>query len=105
MGEQLTETQKNSLNSLLDEFDDCFSENGIELGNCNIEMTIKLTEDKVINYKPYRMSYHERETVRKIIAELLEVGIIEESTSPYASPIFEKERWWFPDVCRISGFE
>jgi hypothetical protein len=50
-------------------------------------MTITLTKEKAINYKPYLISYPERELVRKIIAELLEGGIIEESTSPYASPI------------------
>lgn len=87
IGEQLTESQRDSLTSLLIEFDGCFSGKGMELGNCDIEMTIKLTEDKVINYKPYRISYHERELVRQIIAELLEAGIIEESTSSYASPI------------------
>jgi hypothetical protein len=57
IGEQLTKSQKESLTSLLNEFDGCFSGQGMELGNCNIEMTITLTKEKVINYKPYRMSY------------------------------------------------
>lgn len=87
IGDQLNQCQKELLTSLLEEYDSCFSGKSMELGNCDIEMTIKLTENKVINYKPYRMSFHDREIVRNIVAELLEAGIIEKSTSPYASPI------------------
>lgn len=86
-GSQLSNEEIKSLEHLLKEFEHCFSGDGMELGNCDIEMTIKLTENKVISYKPYRMSYYEREVVRKIVAELLSAGIIEESQSPYASPV------------------
>lgn len=86
-GVHLTDLQKESLKRLLRKFESCFSGNGVELGNCNIEMTIKLTEEKVINYKPYRMSYHERGVIRETVSELLAAGIIEESRSPYASPV------------------
>ena len=36
---------------------------------------------------PYRVSYKDEETQRKEIEKLLEQGIIEESTSPWSSPI------------------
>lgn len=87
IGENLTKLQREELNELLYEYENCFSGNGMVLGNCNVEMSIKLTEDKVINYKPYRMSFHEREIVRQTVAELLKAGIIETSKSPYASPV------------------
>lgn len=86
-GAHLSDQHKESLKQLLNQFEHCFSGNGVELGNCSIEMTIKLTDDKVINYKPYRMSYHEREIIRETVAELLAAGIIEDSRSPYASPV------------------
>lgn len=87
IGDNLTNSQREALDSLLNKHSGCFASNGMELGNCNIEMNIKLTEDKVINYKPYRMSFHEREVVRDIVTELLNAGIVERSTSPYASPV------------------
>lgn len=51
------------------------------------EMSIKLTEDKIINFHPYRMALCEREKVKDIVHELLKNNIIRESTSAYASPI------------------
>ncbi|XP_076545712.1 uncharacterized protein LOC143305557 [Osmia lignaria lignaria] len=51
------------------------------------ELKIKLKEDKVINYHPYRLSISEREKVREIIDDLLANNIIRESASPFASPI------------------
>lgn len=87
IGSQLTQKERSSLESLLKEYESCFSGDGMELGNCEIEMTIKLTENKVINYKPYRISFHERDIVRQIVDDLLKAGIVEPSTSPYASPV------------------
>lgn len=51
------------------------------------EMKIKLTSDVPVTYHPYRLSYPEKLKVREIIKELLDKGIIRESTSEYASPI------------------
>lgn len=92
IGEQLTDKQRKEVISLLRDYDDCFSGSAMALGNCDIEMVIKLREDKIVNYKPYRMSYHEREVVRNVVSELLEAGIVEKSTSPYASPVLLVKR-------------
>ncbi|XP_046142832.1 uncharacterized protein LOC123988087 [Osmia bicornis bicornis] len=51
------------------------------------EINIKLKEDKIIHYHPYRLSITEREKVREVINELLLNNVIRESTSPFASPI------------------
>lgn len=37
--------------------------------------------------RPYRLAHKEREVVRQLISEMLEYGIIQDSNSPYASPI------------------
>ncbi|CAG9133253.1 unnamed protein product [Plutella xylostella] len=50
-------------------------------------MNIELNSQRPVVYRPYRLSYHEREKVREMIDEMLEAGIIRESTSNYASPI------------------
>lgn len=51
------------------------------------EMRIVIQEEKVINYRLYRLSLVERKKVHEIITDLMENGIIRESTSPYASPV------------------
>ncbi|EFA11963.1 Retrovirus-related Pol polyprotein from transposon 412-like Protein [Tribolium castaneum] len=50
-------------------------------------MNIKLTDDKPVVYRPYRMSFFEKEQVRNIVRELKEADIIEETDSPFASPV------------------
>ncbi|KAG7310278.1 hypothetical protein JYU34_003031 [Plutella xylostella] len=75
IGEQLTDKQRKEVISLLRDYDDCFSGSAMALGNCDIEMVIKLREDKIVNYKPYRMSYHEREVVRNVVSELYNIII------------------------------
>lgn len=87
IGDGLTNLQKEYLYDLLLQFNHCFSGSSMELGNCEVEMTIKLTQEKVINYKPYRVSFYEREIIKNIVTELLEANIIEESRSSYSSPV------------------
>lgn len=50
-------------------------------------MKLVLKDDRPVVYRPYRISYKEREQVRGIIDELKEADIVEDSESPYASPI------------------
>ena len=41
----------------------------------------------VVNQRPYRHSYDQKNELGKLVKELLAVGIIQHSKSPYASPI------------------
>jgi len=50
-------------------------------------MSIKLISDTPFHFKPRRLSYFERDTVSKIIEELLHDNIIRPSNSPFSSPI------------------
>lgn len=50
-------------------------------------MVIELDNADPVVYRPYRMSFPERSLVRDMVDEMLEAGIIRESSSPYASPI------------------
>lgn len=52
-----------------------------------LEMDIQLAEDKPVFYRPYRMSYKEREQVREIVRELKDADIVEECDSPFASNV------------------
>ncbi|KAK9675225.1 Reverse transcriptase (RNA-dependent DNA polymerase) [Popillia japonica] len=53
----------------------------------SVQCKIETTTEEPITYRPYRLSYKEREEVREIVDDLKGAGIIVDSTSPYASPI------------------
>lgn len=57
-------------------------------GKTNIgEHSIKLTDDEPIRQKPYPIPHAVRDEVRKEIDTMLEMGIIRQSSSPYACPL------------------
>lgn len=88
VGPTVTDTEKNRLLRLLNDFRDCFALDTRELGVTNItEMSIRLNDNIPVTYKPYRLPFSERAKVREMIGELLANGIIQESQSAYASPI------------------
>lgn len=53
----------------------------------NYEAKIKLTENKFVAKKPYKCSFDNKKEIESQIRELLKVGLIEESYSPYAAPV------------------
>ena len=66
----------------------CSHSASIDLKVCNKgKNSIKLTNKEPIRQQPYRKSYAEREMIKKEIKEMLDNGIIETSTSPWASPV------------------
>lgn len=86
--ENITQSESDALIKLLNEFRDCFAFSVNELGCANdTEMEIKLHDTTPVVYRPYRLSYSEREVVRNIVKELEEAGIVRPSSSNYASPI------------------
>lgn len=84
----VTIAEREKLFKLLDEYRDCFAFSVEELGKTQTaEISIELTSDSGVTYRPYRLSYAEREKVREMVQELKENNIIRESNSPFASPI------------------
>lgn len=87
-GEQISANQKNGLLELLAKYSDCFSSGLKDLGFTTMgEMKIELENSDPVVYRPYRLSYGERSQVREMVQEMLDTGIVRESSSPYASPI------------------
>lgn len=85
---ELTSEQKEMVYNLVDRYRDCFAQNLSELGCTNIsELDIKLTDETLVAYRPYRLSHTEKEVVRDMVKDLEDNKIIEESDSAYASPI------------------
>lgn len=85
---KLSSADQERLYKLLQRYRSCFATNLSELG-CTTEgaMHIELHDNRPVVYRPYRMSFHEREKVRNIVEELLQNDIVQESQSNYASPV------------------
>lgn len=56
-----------------------------------------LPNDKAVSKKPYRYAPHQKNEIEKQIAQMLKQGIIQASTSPFASPVLlvkKKDGTW-----------
>ncbi|XP_025089562.1 uncharacterized protein LOC112561350 [Pomacea canaliculata] len=53
----------------------------------SIEHEIRLTEEKVVRQKPYPVPFALQQQIDEEIENMLELGVIEPSTSPYSSPV------------------
>ena len=70
---------------LLKEFEDRFTPRP---GMTDIvQHQVKLTSNTPVYCKPYGLPYGTRKEMKKDIREMLDLGIIRESKSPYASPV------------------
>ncbi|KXZ75922.1 hypothetical protein TcasGA2_TC031710 [Tribolium castaneum] len=79
---------KQQLFDLLRSMSCCFSANDEDLGLTQLgSMSINLTSDIPVYYRPYRLSHSERAVVRQKVQSLLDGDVIRESNSNYASPI------------------
>jgi hypothetical protein len=86
--EQLEEGSKFQLKKLLLEFADIFSKDKMDLGQTDKVMhTIDTGEAKPIRQRPRRVPMHLQTEAKHQVEELLEHGLIEPSTSPWASPV------------------
>ncbi|XP_064470188.1 uncharacterized protein LOC135384937 [Ornithodoros turicata] len=88
VGSNVTQSQKQELVNMLNEYRRCFAMNLNELGKTDVtSMTIEEVEGSKPPYsRPYRATHDEREQLRRIVDELKAAGIVRDSTSPYASP-------------------
>ena len=78
------EVIKNLLNQYKDLFGEfnCFKANAV-----GVEHEINLTNETPIKQRPYPTSPREREIIAEQIEDMLAKGVIEESKSPYSSPV------------------
>ncbi|KAG6462530.1 hypothetical protein O3G_MSEX013320 [Manduca sexta] len=87
-GKQLTPTETQRCRDLLAKYKSCFSTGLHDLGFTSIiEMEIHLLDSTPVVYRPYRLSHPERQHVQQMVDQMVQYGIVRESSSPYASPI------------------
>lgn len=48
---------------------------------------LDMKDDQPVVYRPFRLSFHERVQVRDMVKELKDADIVEDSSSPYTSPV------------------
>ena len=90
---ELNTSERKACEDLIQKYNQCIFTSLANLGKTNaVKMTIKCVDDTPVVYHPYRLPQTEREILRKMIDELLENGIIRESTSPYASPVLLRQK-------------
>lgn len=81
------DSHRHELLALFNEYRQCIATTIEQLGEVRgHEMRIRLNDEKPVQYRPYRTAHNDRQVIRDMVDELLENGIIRESSSPYASP-------------------
>ena len=84
----LSSPQRKELASLLDEFTDIFSSGPADLGRTGIvQHRIDTGDHPPIKQAPRRVPMHQQGTVRQHMDDMLQHGVVQPSTSPWAAPI------------------
>ena len=82
------EKQKKMILNLIDKHKNIFAKDKYDVGRiASDEAQIKLTRDEYVTSRPYRCSIPDRKEIEEQVQRLLEADLIEESTSPFASPV------------------
>ena len=85
LGVNLGEAQQGEIMNVLGKYTDVFTD--LPGKTDLIKHRVELTENEPIRSKPYPLPYAVREELRGEIREMISLGIIRESSSPYASPV------------------
>ena len=84
-GSNLTDEQRSDFMDLANQFSSLFTE---APGTTDLaQQHFKLTSDEPVRSRPYAVPYSKMESLKKHIADMIKMGVIRESDSPYASPV------------------
>ena len=85
ISESLTAQQKSDLKKLTHQYETIFTD--VPKKTNVIECDLQLTTAQPIRSKPYPVPHALRETINNEVQDMLSLGVIERSESPYASPV------------------
>ena len=84
-GDNLTDEQRAEFIDLVSQFQSLFTE---APGTTSLaQHHIKLTSDQPVRSSPHPVPYSLRESLKRDITDMMTMGVIRESSSPYASPV------------------
>ena len=88
-GKQLSEGKRGQLVQLLNRYKDIFyTEGQLPVVKIGVEHSIRVKGDTApIAYRPRRLSPEEEKEVKEEIQQLLDMGVVRQSNSPWAAPI------------------
>ena len=82
------EEQKNRVRSVIEKYSFLFAMNSLDLGRTDlVKHHIELKDYTPIKDRYRRILPHQYEEVRKHLKEMLDIGAIRRSNSPWASPV------------------
>ena len=80
--------KRQTVTRLIESHESLFAKHKYDVGEVkHAEAEIKLSEDRYVIKKPYRTCIPDKKEIEHQISKLLEAGLIEYSTSPFASPV------------------
>lgn len=86
--DHLDSTKRREIENLIQKFNCIFARDKFDVGRVkDHEAHIQLFEHKFVSRKPYRCSIPDQQEIENQISQLLKADLIEESTSPFASPV------------------
>ncbi|GBN00699.1 Retrovirus-related Pol polyprotein from transposon 297 [Araneus ventricosus] len=86
--EGLNKEQRTAVRELLQEFQNLFSISDSDVGRCNMtQHRINTGNHTPIKQYPRRLPLAKKEEAERLVKEMVDNGIIEESSGPWASPI------------------
>lgn len=83
----MTQTQREDLLELLNEYRMCFALRLEELGRTNVVKIDVVDNDVPVRCARYKTSDADRRTIKQLVNDLKRCGIVVETCSPYASPM------------------
>ena len=84
LGAVLNDSQSRQLQALLKDYANVFSD--VPERTSKIKHRISLVDEDPVRLKPYPLPYALRQELKNEIKEMLDMGVIRKSSSPYASP-------------------
>ena len=87
-GTDITGPQKSRLNELLNEFEDVVSKGSADIGRTDrVRHRIPTGDASPVKQSPRRVPYHQKDEMDKNLKSMLDDGVVQPSSSPWASPV------------------
>ena len=88
INQDLPSAEKQAITDLLLKYSDCFASTTSELGRSNIvQHSIDTSTHAPLCQPPYKSAWKEREVIQSQVEDMLKAGVVEPSSSPWASPV------------------